>query len=294
MSARRESATGAPAGKLFLVPVPIGELGDLSPRAREVLEHVDLVACEDTRKTRRLFAALGLRASTLISYHDHNERERTPTLLERLREGRDVALVAEAGTPLVSDPGFRLVTAAIQAGVQVVSLPGPTALVTALVASGLPTHAFLFAGFLPRSSGERSAALERWKTADVTLVFYEAPHRLSASLRDLERVLGAARRAVLACNLTKKDEAFHRGTLGELRAWAQAQPAITGEVTLLVAPAEAAPTEVPEAARRVAVRLLAEGMAPRQVRDLIAEAFDLPRRAAYDLVLAGRRSKETR
>src|SRR5215471_15594058 len=191
-------------GILYLVASPIGNLEDITFRAVRTLKECDLIACEDTRRTRKLLNHYGI-AKPLVSYHEHNELARTAELIARLREGANVALVSDAGMPLIADPGYRLVTAAVAAGVSVQPIPGPSALLAALAASGLPTDAFRFAGFLPARSGQRASVLEAFRDDTATLIFYEAPHRILETLADIDRILGP-RPVVLARELTKTHE----------------------------------------------------------------------------------------
>lgn len=203
-----------------------------------ILKEADLIACEDTRHTRKLLDRYGIERPT-ISYHEHNEAARTPELLARLQEGAVIALVSDAGMPLVSDPGYRLVNAAIEAGVVVQAIPGPCAFVTALAASGLPPDAFHFAGFLPAKSGQRRRVLEELKDEQATLVFYEAPHRVIEALQDMDAILGQ-RQVVVARELTKVHEEFLRGTARDLRSELEKRETIKGEITLLVGKAQQA------------------------------------------------------
>ena len=219
-------------GKLLVVATPIGNLEDLSPRARDALKEADLVACEDTRRTGRLLARLGLK-KRLISLHEHNERRRLPGLLKELAGGRSVALASDAGTPLLSDPGYLLVRGAVAAGVRVEAVPGSSAVLAALVASGLPPYPFTFAGFPPHRRGKRRAFYRRFAALDHTLVFFESPHRLLASLEDAVRELGD-RPAAAARELTKRYEEILRGSLTALREELAARPALKGEFTLVV------------------------------------------------------------
>ncbi|HUO85865.1 MAG TPA: 16S rRNA (cytidine(1402)-2'-O)-methyltransferase [Thermoanaerobaculia bacterium] len=223
-------------GKLLVVATPIGNLDDLSPRGREALASADLVACEDTRHTGRLLAGLGL-DRPLLSLHEHNERQRLPRLLAELEEGRTIALVSDAGTPLVSDPGYLLVREAAARGVRIEPVPGPSALLAALVASALPPHPFTFVGFPPPKSGKRLAFFRRFAGLDHTLVFYESPHRLLVSLADAVTALGD-RPAAVCRELTKLHEEVLRGPLSVLAAELAARPSIKGEVAVVVARAE--------------------------------------------------------
>lgn len=217
---------------LYLVATPIGNLEDITVRALRILrEEVDRIACEDTRHSRKLLDHYGI-SKPLVSYHDHNERDRTSELLAALEAGERIALISDAGTPLIADPGFRIAAAAAAAGIPVIPVPGPSAILTALCAAGLPTDAFVFGGFLPPKQGQRRKTLESWAPSHATLVFYEAPHRILESLDDIDAVLGP-RPVVLARELTKLHEQFLRGTASEIRA--QLTPAnLRGEMVLLI------------------------------------------------------------
>lgn len=218
-------------GTLYLVATPIGNLADITHRAIEVLTNVALIACEDTRHTRKLLQHYGIATKT-ISYHEHNELERARQLIDLLREGKDVAVVSDAGTPSISDPGFRLVRAAIENDVSVVPVPGPSALIAALVAAGLPTDEFFFGGFLPARSNARRTKLTELRSVPATLVFYEAPHRLAETLNDALEVLGE-REAVVARELTKLHEEIKRGRLSDLAEYYSNEDA-RGEIVLLI------------------------------------------------------------
>ena len=218
-------------GTLYLISTPIGNLEDITHRAVRLLGQVDLIACEDTRHTRKLLNHYGLSTRT-ISYHEHNEQERAAQLLKLIEAGSDVAIVSDAGTPGISDPGFRLTRLAIEGGARVVPVPGPSALITALVASGLPTDEFYFGGFLPARSGARRTRLKEVADMPATLIFYEAPHRIAASLRDAHEVLGE-RTAVVARELTKLHEEIARGRLSELAARFASEDA-RGEMVLII------------------------------------------------------------
>jgi 16S rRNA (cytidine1402-2'-O)-methyltransferase len=230
-----------PPGTLYVVATPIGHLGDLSARAREVLSSVAVVAAEDTRHTGRLLQAVGL-SRPMLSLHEHNERERSQAVLARLQAGEDVALVSDAGTPLVSDPGFALVRAAIDAGLRVVPVPGACAAIAALSVAGLPTDRFCFEGFLPAKRAARRARLEELAGETRTMVFYETPQRIREALEDAAAVLGVDRRAALARELTKLHETLYHGSLGELAGRAGRDADMErGEIVLLVAGAAARP-----------------------------------------------------
>jgi 16S rRNA (cytidine1402-2'-O)-methyltransferase len=229
------------AGRLYVVATPIGNLGDLSPRAREVLSTCALIAAEDTRHTGTLLKAFGV-ATPLLSLHDHNEAQRAPELVQRMQSGASIALVSDAGTPAISDPGFDLVRAAAAAGVEVVAVPGPCAAVAALSIGGLPTDRFCFEGFLPARGSARRARLDELKGEPRTLVFYESPHRVVETLEDCAAAFGAARPATVAREITKLYETTYRGSMGELAARAAADGDFArGEIVLVVG---GAPSEI--------------------------------------------------
>jgi 16S rRNA (cytidine1402-2'-O)-methyltransferase len=281
--------SGSGAGTLFLVPTPIGNHRDISSRAADVLRDAAVIAAEDTRKAGSLLRALGIRAR-LLSYYDFNEQARSDQLLRLLLEGQDVAVISDAGTPLVSDPGFRIVRAAIAAGLRVCPLPGPSAALTALIGSGLPAHRFEFAGFLPRKPAARRTAIGLLGGSPATLIFFEGPHRLAATVADLRSVLGD-RDAVLARNLTKADEEFLRGRLSaleaELTARAATAPGIRGEFTVLVAGADEADTEAAEQlASQLARSLLRRDVPAHVARDVVREVTGLPRNQVYRAIQA--------
>ena len=263
---------------LYLVATPIGNLEDITLRALRVLrEEATLIACEDTRQTQKLLDHFGIR-KPVISYHEHNENARSTELVDRLAAGETIALVSDAGTPLVSDPGYRLVTAAIAAGFPVVPIPGVSAAVAALSASGLPTDHFRFAGFLPPKSGARRRFLESIAGEQTTLVLYESPHRILESLEDMGQILGE-RRIVLARELTKIHEEFLRGTAHELSKVLRGRPAIKGEMTLVIAKAEqAAPAGDPIAE---VLNLQAAGMDRMEAIKSVAKQFGLGKRELY-------------
>jgi 16S rRNA (cytidine1402-2'-O)-methyltransferase len=289
-AARSSDPPGEAAGGpgLVLVATPIGNLGDLSPRALAALKAADAVLCEDTRVTGGLLARHGI-AATMIPLHDHNEAAQAPRLVARLRAGERFALVSDAGMPVVSDPGYRLVRAAIAAGVAVTAVPGPNAALTALALSGLPPHPFLFLGFLPARAGPRAAEVARLRGLEraglaATLVLHEAPHRLAETLAALAEGLGADRPAAVARELTKRFEEVRRGSLGELAAHYAAAPA-RGEICIVVGPAaaEAAGEEELDARLRAA---LAAGLSLRDAAASVAAATGLPRREVYRRALA--------
>jgi 16S rRNA (cytidine1402-2'-O)-methyltransferase len=275
----------APAG-LSLVATPIGNLGDLSPRALEVLGAVDAVLCEDTRVTGQMLARYGV-STPLLPLHDHNETEMVPRLLDRLRAGQRLALVSDAGTPLVSDPGYRLVRAAIEAGLPLTAVPGPNAAVMALTLSGLPPHPFLFLGFLPPRAGLRQAAIAGLRAAEraglsATIVLFEAPHRLAETLAALAEGLGADRPAAVARELTKRFEEVRRGSLGAL-AGHYASAAALGEICIVIGPAPAETTA--EADLDTQLRAAMRSASLRDAAALVAAATGLPRKQVYQRAL---------
>lgn len=273
------------SGTLHLVSVPIGNLDDLGLRARELLGSVAVVAAEDTRHFTTLARHHGLRVRA-VSYHDHNEAVRTRELLARLRSGDDVALVSDAGTPLVSDPGYRLVRAAVDEGIAVSVVPGPSAVIASLVGSGLPPHPFRFLGFLPRGAAARRATFAALAADAATLVAFEAPHRLAEAVHDALAALGD-RQACLARNLTKPHERWRRGSLSALHAELRKEEregGVRGECTLVIAGAERRGVATPDA--EADARLLLDGGAPsRAVQDLLVARHGLAKREAYALVL---------
>ena len=271
-------------GLLRVVSTPIGNLADLSPRAREALESADLIAAEDTRRTLTLLKAAGI-TRPLVSLHDHNESQRVPELLARLASGATVTLVSDAGTPLLSDPGFELVRAAARAGVRVEPVPGPSAITAALAAAGLPVERFCFEGFLPARAHERRSALAALAGETRTLVFFEAPHRIASALKDLAAEFGDERPAVVARELTKVHETFYRGTLAELAARAQDEEHFArGEVTLVVAGAPAPkPGETDPAELRRVLEILGRELPPGRAAALAAALTGATRAEAYAL-----------
>ncbi|MBI4909412.1 MAG: 16S rRNA (cytidine(1402)-2'-O)-methyltransferase [Acidobacteria bacterium] len=270
-------------GTLYIVATPIGNLQDLSQRAAHTLAAVAAIACEDTRQTHKLLAHLGIEKPLLV-FHDHNERDRTAALLARLQQGESLALVSDAGTPLISDPGYRIVDAAIEAGISVVPIPGPAAFVTALSASGLPTDAFYFGGFLAAKSGQRRKQLESVGSLEATLIFYEAPHRILESLEDLA-ALWPTRPIVLARELTKLHEEFLRGTPSELHATLADRPSIKGEFTVLIGKGALAPQpEETVPVHQEVARLEALGIPRMEAIKTVAKDRGLPKRTVYQLL----------
>lgn len=268
---------------LLVASTPIGNVADASPRLREALTTADVVAAEDTRRTRRLMSALGVEPQgRVVSHYDQNEVQRLEPLLEELRAGRTVLVVTDAGTPLVSDPGYRLVAAAAGEGLPVHVLPGPSAVTAALAVCGLPVDRWCFEGFPPRKAGERRRAFAALAGEPRTLVFFEAPHRLHATLDDLVETFGGDRPAVVCRELTKTYEEVRRGTLAELASWATGE--IRGEVTLVVAGAPATAPQVTDEELADAVReRLARGMSKRDAAADVAAAYGVGRNRVYDL-----------
>ncbi len=248
--AEKSSPAAGPA--LYLVGTPIGNLEDITLRALRVLKEVDVIACEDTRQTQKLLNHYAI-ATRTTSYHEHNEMTKSAELVKEMQEGASVALVTDAGMPGISDPGYRLITLAIRHHVPVVPVPGASAFLSALVASGLPTDSFHFSGFLPAKRGERRAALEAIKSSQRTQVFYEAPHRVVEALSDVVEVLGEARHVVIAREVTKLHEEFLRGRAGEVLENLKSREAVKGEITLLIGKAEEAGVQA-VVASRVSVR----------------------------------------
>ncbi len=276
------------AGRLVLAATPIGNVADASPRLRAELAAADIVAAEDTRRLHRLTGALGVAvAGRVLSYFDANEVGRTPELIAAARGGAHVLALTDAGTPSISDPGYRLVAAAAEAGVPVSVLPGPSAVTTALVISGLPCDRWCFEGFLPRRAAERRRRLAALATEARTLVFFEAPHRVPATLADLASAFGADRPAALCRELTKTYEEVRRGPLGELAD--EAAAGVRGEVTLVVAgaPAGAATAEPAELAAAVAAREAA-GTPRKGAIAEVAAVRGIPKRVVYDAVVAAK------
>lgn len=284
------------AGTLYIVSTPIGNLEDMTHRAVRVLSEVDLIACEDTRHSRKLLNHFGITTKT-VSYHEHNERERASELIDLVKAGKSVAVISDAGTPGISDPGFRVVSTAVQQGLKVVSIPGPTALISALVASGLPSDEFFFGGFLPARSSQRRARLFELKTIPSTLILYEAPHRLAAALKDAHEILGE-RESVVARELTKLHEEVLRGRLSELADKFSSNPEEPrGEMVLIIDGRE---IKEPETTRRgkqsvsaIVASLEAEGVQPRAALKQAARQLGISRDDAYRQLTA-ERSRENR
>ena len=275
------------SGVLVLAGTPIGDPADASPRLREALAGADIVAAEDTRRLRRLVRDLGVELTgRVVSYFDANETTRTPELLDALRAGSRVLVVTDAGMPSVSDPGYRLVAAAHEAGVRVTAVPGPSAVLTALAISGLPVDRFCFEGFLPRKAGERAARLQALAEEPRTLVFFEAPHRLAVMLAALAEVFGAERRAAVCREMTKTYEEVRRGGLAELATWAT--DGVRGEITIVVAGAEPRPpADTADLVAAVLARVEA-GERLKEASGEVAQQHGVVRRDLYQAVLDAR------
>jgi 16S rRNA (cytidine1402-2'-O)-methyltransferase len=276
---------GNQPGRLEVVATPIGNMGDVSDRAREALASADLIAAEDTRRTLGLLQHLGL-AKPLISLHAHNETQRLPEVLARLAQGARVVLVSDAGTPLLSDPGFELVRAAVAQGIAVGVVPGPSAITAALALAGLPVDRFCFEGFLPAAARERRAQLAALATETRTMVFFEAPHRIAASLVDLSTQFGAERPAVIARELTKLHESVYRGTLAELCVLATQDPNLQrGEITLVVQGAAPVAAGADLGLMRRALELLLPELPPGKAAAIAAQLAGGRRSQAYELAM---------
>lgn len=278
------------AGVLVVAATPLGNPDDASPRLVAELAAADIVAAEDTRRLRRLASALGASIrGRVVSYFEGNEHVRTADLATELRKGGRVLLLSDAGTPGVSDPGYRLVVAAVQSGIRVTAVPGPSAVTTALALSGLPVDRFCFEGFLPRKAGERAARLRELAAETRTLVFFEAPHRVQATLEAMAEALGPRRHAAVCRELTKTHEEVHRGSLDALVDWAR--EGVRGEVTLVVggAPArEAAEQAEPDDVARLVAAREAAGLTRRDAIADVSQELGVPKRIVYDAVLASK------
>lgn len=277
----------ASTGVLVLAATPIGDPRDAAPRLGQEIAAADVVAAEDTRRLKRLCADLGIAPrGAVLSYHEHNEAARTPELVERLRGGERVVVVTDAGMPSVSDPGYRLVAAAVEAGVNVTCVPGPSAVLMALAVSALPVDRFCFEGFLPRKGGERSRALEALADERRTMVFFEAPHRIEAALRAMAEAFGPDRRAAVCRELTKTYEEVRRGGLAELADWAA--EGARGEITVVVAGAPARATSVEEVLPGIQERVAA-GERLKDVCADVAGRTGLSKKVLYDAAIHGSR-----
>ncbi|HZD38132.1 MAG TPA: 16S rRNA (cytidine(1402)-2'-O)-methyltransferase [Actinomycetes bacterium] len=274
------------SGKLVVCATPIGNLGDASPRLADALAHADVIACEDTRQARKLLAHLGVRAR-LLSYHEANEAARAARLADEIAGGAGVALISDAGTPAISDPGHDLIGACLERGLRVEVVPGPSAVLAALVVSGLPTDRFTFEGFPPRKAGARARALAELAGEPRTMVFFEAPHRVLGTLDDMARAFGPGRRCAAARELTKLHEQVLRGTLAEVRE-RLAEQGERGEFTLVVAGAPPAPSAAEVDVVAEVASLVEGGSSTRDAVDQVARGTGRPRRAVYQAVLEAR------
>jgi len=288
-----DAAHSAAGGCLYLVGTPIGNLEDITLRALRILKEVDQIACEDTRHTLKLLTHYDIH-KPLVSYHEHNELTRAPELVVALEQGAKIALVSDAGMPLVSDPGHRLVTLCLRHHLPVVPIPGPSALLASLSASGLPNEEFLFVGFLPARSGERRRALERLRIEDRTIILYEAPHRVSDCVADAREVLGN-RNACIAREVTKLHEEFRRGKLSELSTSLEQRPA-RGEITLLIGPealadARTQANSAQSLADRVEELIRQAKLDRKEALKLAAKERGLTRRAAYHEIVSGQQGQ---
>ncbi len=280
------SAEGRTEGRLVLVGAPLGNVGDASTRLRETLASADVIAAEDTRRLHRLARDLDITITAkVVSYFEGNEERRTPDLVDALRGGATVAIVTDGGMPSVSDPGYRLVRAALDAGFVITAAPGPSAVTTALALSGLPCDRFCFEGFLPRTGSHRRSRLRDLAAESRTLVFFEAPHRIAGALADLSATFGADRAAAVCRELTKTYEEVRRGSLGELAAWAT-DGETRGEITLVVAGAVAGPAERPgdDELRAAVAQREAVGVTRRDAIAEVATEYNLKKREVYALV----------
>jgi len=272
-------------GTLFIIGTPIGNLEDISFRAVRALREAGRIACEDTRHTRRLLEHYGI-DKPLVSYHEHNEKERTAELLRELEEGVNIALVSDAGTPLIADPGYRIVHAARERGIPVSPIPGPSAIMAALSASGLATDAFLFGGFLPAKPAARRRMLESWQSIATTLVFYEAPRRVIESLRAIGEILGD-RRIVVARELTKIHEEFLEGSAASIADALEARPSVKGEFTILVAREELSADSAPADIEAEVKALISAGTTRMDALKAVARRHGLSKRDVYRRVEGG-------
>jgi len=278
-------------GELFLVATPIGNSGDITPRAVAAIEAATMIAAEDTRVTRTLLRQLGIR-KPLVSYHDHNESKRAPWLVEQMLGGANIVLVSDAGTPLLSDPGFRLVRLAIESNIRIRSLPGASAVTTGLAASGFPADRYCFLGYLPRKSGPRRAYLRRYAEESSTLVAFEAPHRLLDTLLEMREVFGN-RHAVVCWNLTKRNEEYFRGTLEELHALIEGWEYVHGEITLVIAGADDSASALDDVEADKLIRALLDNEVPEKViRRVVAQLTHAPKRSVYARILQLRRDED--
>ena len=278
------------SGTLILAATPIGNVGDASVRLVDTLQTTHVIAAEDTRRLHKLLQMLNITTSAqIVSYFDQNEAERQPWLIEQLQSGRDVLIVTDAGMPSVSDPGYRMVAAAITAGIPIRVLPGPSAVTTAITMSGMAVDRFTFEGFLPRKAGERTSRLEELASERRTMVFFEAPHRTLETLQAMQAAFGPMRQIAVCRELTKTYEEVVRGTLADAVAWADRE--ILGEVTIVIAGRDAAASAelTPEAYVREVEARVAAGTDRKEAVSEVAKALGVPRREVYDAVVAAKR-----
>ena len=278
------------SGTLILAATPIGNIGDASVRLVDALQTTHVIAAEDTRRLHKLLQMLNITTDAqIVSYFDQNEADRQPWLIEQLQSGRDVLIVTDAGMPSVSDPGYRMVAAAITAGIPIRVLPGPSAVTTAITMSGMPVDRFTFEGFLPRKAGERTSRLEELASERRTMVFFEAPHRTLETLQAMQAAFGSTRQVAVCRELTKTYEEVVRGTLADAVAWADRE--ILGEVTIVVAGRDAAASAelTPEAYVREVEARVAAGTDRKEAVSEVAKALGVPRREVYDAVVAAKR-----
>jgi 16S rRNA (cytidine1402-2'-O)-methyltransferase len=270
------------SGTLYVVATPIGNLGDFSPRAREVLAQADVIAAEDTRHTGQLLKAFGIH-TPMLSLHEHNEAARAQALIDRLMKGESIALVSDAGTPLISDPGFNVVAAARGKGINVVAVPGACAAIAALSIAGLPTDRFTFEGFLPSKSTARRAALEALSREARTMVFYESPHRVRESIEDMHAIFGADRKAAICREITKQFETTYAGTLAELQRVARENADLArGEIVIVIAGSDAPPASAATLNAEQLLRALLEDLSPSQAAKIAARITDRKRSELYE------------
>lgn len=280
--------------RLYVIATPIGNLADLSPRAAEILGQVTLIACEDTRHSQVLLRAIGV-STPLTALHDHNESSKLHSIIERLKNGESVGLISDAGTPLISDPGFKLIQAAIAAHIDIIAIPGPSAVIAALSVAGLPTDRFVFEGFLPSSDSALKKHLEGMAKEPRTMVFYESPHRIKNTLKTTVECFGPTRQAVLARELTKLHETVHRGTLAELLECVMTDPNMSrGEQVLMVRGASAEDVEDGSHPWRQALELIITHVPVRTAVDLVCELYPVKRNEVYEQALQLKSQSESR
>lgn len=269
---------------LYIVATPIGNLADISSRAIETLQNVDVILAEDTRYSGQLLSKLDIK-KPLIALHEHNERIQAKPLIDRISAGESMALISDAGTPLISDPGFNLVRLAQEQNIKVVPIPGPSAVITALSASGLPTDRFVFQGFLPAKKGDRQKALQTLVNETRSLIFYEAPHRLIETIEDMLQIFGPSREAVIARELTKTFETIRRLPLNELLTWVIETEQARGEIVLLVAGADASEVKIEDTEALRILNILLADLPVKQAAQLAAKITGLAKRDLYQLAL---------